>query len=99
MAEKTEQPRQGLPHPVHSARWGGGGGGGGGDDGTGTDGSRTCATYFAEEGGLFCKTSACPRFCKRMVLFGTQVLSMGGQNPRTIHEIYAGLTASDSRSD
>ena len=34
--------------------------------------------------GSFFKTSACPRFCKRRVL--------------TIHETYAALTPSDSRS-
>ena len=38
------------------------------------------------------KTSECPRFCKRRVLLCTQVQS-------TIHEIYAALTPSDSRSD
>ena len=43
--------------------------------------------------------SACPRFCKRTILFCTQVQSMGGGNPLTIHEIYAALTPSDSRSD
>ena len=40
-----------------------------------------------------------PRFCKRTILFCTQVQSMGGGNPLTIHEIYAALTPSDSRSD
>ena len=59
---------------------------------------RTRVTYFAEE-GVFFKTSACPRFCKRRVLFCTQVRSMGVENPLTIHEIYAALTPSDSRSD
>ena len=43
--------------------------------------------------------SACPRFCKRTILFCTQVQSMGGGNPLTIHKIYAALTPSDSRSD
>ena len=41
--------------------------------------------------------SACPRFCKRTILFCTQVQSMGGGNPLTIHEIYAALTPSDSQ--
>ena len=71
---------------------GGGGGGGWG---------RTRFTYSAEE-GVFFKTSACPRFCRRRVLFCTLVRSMGGggdENPLTIHEIYAALTPSDSRSD
>ena len=61
-------------------------------------GGGTRVTYFAVEGVLF-KTSACPRFCKRRVLISTQVRSMGGENPLTIHEIYAALTPSDSRSD
>ena len=47
-------------------------GGGGGH--SGTEGGRTCVTYFAEE-GVFFKT-ACPLFCKRRVLFCTQVRSM-----------------------
>ena len=45
------------------------------------------------------KTSAYPRFCKRRVLFCTQVRSMEGKNPLTIHEIYTALILSDSRSD
>ena len=48
----------------------GGGGGGGGGGHSGTEGGRTFVTYFAEE-GVFFKTSACPRFCKRRVLFCT----------------------------
>ena len=51
------------------ARLHGGGGGGG-----------TSVTYFAEE-GVFFKTSACPQFCKRGVLFCTQVRSMGVKIP------------------
>ena len=47
---------------------------------SGTEGGRTCVTYFAEE-GIFLKTSACPRFCKRRVLFCTQVRSMGVEIP------------------
>ena len=70
------------------------GGGGGGGRNSGTEGGRTRVTYFAEE-GVFFKTSACPRFCKRRVLFCTQVRSMGGQNPLTIHA----LTPCDSRSN
>ena len=54
--------------------------------------------YLAEE-GVFFKTSACPRFYKRRVLFCTKVRSMWGENPLTIHEIYAALTPSDSQSD
>ena len=52
--------------------------GGGGH--SGTEGGRTRVTYFAEE-GVFFKTSACPRFCKRRVLFCTQVRSMGVKTP------------------
>ena len=37
-------------------------------------------TYFAEE-GVFFKTSACPRFCKRRVLFCTQVRGMEDEIP------------------
>ena len=66
-------------------------GGGGHSD---TEGGRTRVTYFAEE-GVFFKTSACPRFCT-FLYPGTKY---GGQNPLTIHEIYAALTLSDSRSD
>ena len=62
----------------------------------GTEGGRV--TYFAEE-GVFFKTSACPRFCKRRVLFCTKVRSMGGENPPTIPELYAALTPRDSRID
>ena len=65
---------------------------------SGTEGGRTRATYFAEE-GVFFRTSACPRFCIRRVLFCTHVRSMGRENPLTIHEIYAALTPSDFRSD
>ena len=48
---------------------------------------------------FFFKTSACPRFCKRRVLFYTRVRGMGGENPLTIHEIYAALTSSDWASE
>ena len=44
---------------------------------SGTEGGCTRVTYFAGE-GVFFETSACPRFCKRRVLFCTQVRSMGG---------------------
>ena len=63
-----------------------------------TEGGRTRVTYFAEE-GVFFKTSACPRFCKRRVLFCTLVRSIGGENPLILHEIYAAEMPSDSRSD
>ena len=51
------------------------------------------------EEGVFFKTSACPRFCKRRVLFCNQMRSMGDENPLTNHEIYEVLTLSDSQSD
>ena len=43
---------------------------GGGDENpySGTEGGRTRVTCFAEE-GVFFKTSACPRFCKKMGTF------------------------------
>ena len=71
---------------------------GGGQSGTEGGGGRTRVTYFAEE-GVFFKTSECSRFCIKWVFFCTQVRSMGGENPLTIHEMYAALTPSNSRSD
>ena len=56
------------------------GGGGGGGTQVQRGGGRTLVTYFAEE-GIFFKTSACPRFCKRRVLFCTKVRSMGVKIP------------------
>ena len=65
-------------------------------------GGRTRLTYFAEE-GVFFKTSECPRFWIKWYLFVTRYEVWGGggggENPLTIHEIYAALTPSDSRSD
>ena len=58
-----------LIMPIRTSRGGGGGH-------SGTEGGRTRVTYFAEE-GVFLKTSACSRFCKRRVLF------VGGENPLT----------------
>ena len=58
-----------------------------------SEGGRTRLAYFAEE-GVFFKTSECPRFCIKRVFFCNQVGSMGGENPLTIHEIYAALTPS-----
>ena len=55
------------------------GGGGRGTQVQGGGGGCTRVTYL--EGGFF-KTSACPRFCKRRVLFCTQVRrSMGVKIP------------------
>ena len=79
-------------------REGGGGGGGGALRYLDTEGGRTRVTYFVEE-GVFFKTSACPRFCKRKITFCTQAQSMGCENPLTIHEISAALGPGDSRSD
>ena len=49
--------------------------------------------------GYFLKTSACPRFCKKKGTFLYPGTKYGGENPLTIHEIYAALTPSDARSD
>ena len=57
------------------------------------------ALRISRKKGSFFKTSACPRFCKRRVLFCTPGTKYGGQNPLTIHKIYAALTPSDCRSD
>ena len=69
---------------------------------SGTEGGRTRVTYFAEE-GVFCKTSArdLRDFVKEGYFFVPRykVWGGGGENPLTIHEIYAALTPSDSRSD
>ena len=67
--------------------------GGGGMGLSVTEGGRTHVTYSAE--GVFFKTSA---FCKRRILFCTQVRSMGGggENLLIIHKISAALTQSDS---
>ena len=51
---------------------GGGGGGGGG---------MAPALRISRKMGVFFRTSACPRFCKRRVLFCTQVRSIRGENP------------------
>ena len=55
-------------------------------------------TYFTEE-GVFFKTSACSRFCKRMVLFVSRYEVCGGEGeiPLAIHEVYTTLTPSDSQ--
>ena len=39
------------------------------------------ALRISRKKGSFFKTSACPRFCKRRVLFCTQVRSMGVKIP------------------
>ena len=39
------------------------------------------ALHISRKKGSFFKTSACPRFCKRRVLFCTQVRSMGSKSP------------------
>ena len=77
----------------------GGGGRGGGGWHSGTEGDRTRVTYFAEEGGLF-KTSACPRFCKRRVLFCAPGTMYGGSKSPLQSTKYTRLwLPSDSRSD
>ena len=76
--------------------WGQAVGGGGG--GTQVQRGAAPSLRISRKKGSFFKTSACPRFCKGRVLFCTHT-KYGGQNPLTIHEIYAALTPSDSRSD
>ena len=74
-------------------------GGGGGGGGTQVQrGAATSLRISRKKGSCF-KTSACPRFCKRRVHFLYPGTKYGGQNPLTIHEIYAALTPSDSRCD
>ena len=65
---------------------------------SGTEGGRTFVTYFAEEGVFFSdlRMSAILQKKGTFLYPGTKY---GGQNPLTIHEIYAALTASDSRSN
>ena len=77
---------------------GGGGGGALRYRGVGGGGGGHLRYVFRGGRGLF-KASACPRFCKRRVLFCTRARSMRGENPLAIHEIYTALTPSDSRND
>ena len=50
---------------------------GGGGGGTQVQRGAAPALRISRKKGPFFKTSACPRFCKRRVLFCTQVRSMG----------------------
>ena len=59
----------------------GGGGGGGGGGGTQVQRGAAPSLRISRKKGSFFKTSACPRFCKRRVLFCTQVRSMGVKIP------------------
>ena len=59
----------------------GGGGGGGGGGGTQVQRGAAPALRIPRKKGSFFKTSACPRFCKRRVLFRSQVRSMGVKIP------------------
>ena len=63
----------------------------------GTEGGRARVTYFAEE-GVFFKASAFPQFV-REGYFLYPCTKYGGKNHLTIHQIFAALTPSDSRSD
>ena len=65
---------------VKTSSPGGGGGGGGGGGHSGTEGAAPSLRFSRKKGSFF-KTSACPRFCKRRVLFCTQVRSMGVKIP------------------
>ena len=67
--------------PLSSSVYPGGGGGGGGGGHSGTEGGPHLRYVFRGRRGSFFKTSACPRFCKRRVLFCTQVRSMGVKIP------------------
>ena len=60
-----------------------------------TEGGRTRVTYFAEED---LRMSAILQM-KGTFLYPVTKYGGGGENPLTIHEIYAALTPSDSRSD
>ena len=71
----------------------------GGGGGTQVQRGAAPALRISRKNGSFFKTSACLRICKRRVLFLYPGTKYGGQNPLTIHEIYAALTQSDSRSD
>ena len=66
----SRHPPRSAEAGVRSNVWPGGGGGGGGAlrCREGGRGGLTRVTYFAQEGVSF-KTSACPPFCKRMILF------------------------------
>ena len=71
--------------------------GGGGH--SGTEGGRTCVTYFAEEGVfLFLRPPHVRDFVMEGYFFVPRY-EVGGENPLTIHEIYAAVTPSDSQSD
>ena len=56
-------------------------GGGGGGGGTQVQRGAAPALHISRKKGSFFKTSACSRFCKRRVLFCTQVRSMGVKIP------------------
>ena len=56
-------------------------GGGGGGGGTQVQRGAAHALRISRKKGSFFKTSACPRFCKRRVLFCNQVRSMGVKIP------------------
>ena len=58
-----------------------GGGGGGGGGGTQVQRGAAPALRISRRKGSFFTTSACPRICKRRVLFCTQVRSMGVKIP------------------
>ena len=54
---------------------------GGGGGGTQVQRGAAPSLRISRKKGSFFKTSACPRFCKRRVLFCTQVRSMGVKIP------------------
>ena len=67
----------------------------GGGGGTQVQRGAALALHISQKKGSFFKTSACPRFCKRRVLFCSQVRSMGSKspyNPRNIRRVTPEVT-------
>ena len=73
--------------------------GGGGGGVTQVQRGAAPALCISRKKGSFFRPPQVRGFVKEGHFFCTQIRSMGGENPLTIHEIYAALTPSDSRSD
>ena len=69
------------PTGIVAAKYDARGGGGGGGGGIQVQRGAAPALRISRKKGSFFKTSACPRFCQRRVLFCTQVRSMGVKIP------------------
>ena len=80
--------------PVYGHPWAGWGEG---DGYSGTEGAAPALCISWKKGSFF-RPPQFHDFVKEGYFFCTQVRSMGGKNPLTIHEIYAALTSSDSLS-